>query len=139
MNTSDVMIVGDLHGDWGKLNHLINHKQPKTILQVGDFGWWPKLQISKPVLYGQQKPWKLKGIKAPDTYVYFCDGNHEDHWDLQNKCPSIINTPVWLYSHVYYMPRSSIIRLDDGRIVLFIGGADSIDKDHRIVGVDWFP
>lgn len=133
-----IIVVGDLHGDWGRLNQLINQKTPSTILQCGDFGWWPKLSIGKPVLYGQQKPWNAKGIKPGQTTIYWCDGNHEDHWDLLNRVPTNINTSVWLYDRVYYMPRGTILALPDGRTVLFIGGADSIDKDSRMMGVDWF-
>src|SRR5665647_2775680 len=32
-----------------------------------------------------------------------------------------------------------MLRLDDGRQVLFIGGAKSIDWRRRVAGWDWFP
>ena len=32
-----------------------------------------------------------------------------------------------------------LLGLPDGRIVLFMGGADSIDKKYRKIGFDWFP
>jgi hypothetical protein len=37
------------------------------------------------------------------------------------------------------MPRGSVYTLPDGRNILFMGGADSIDKHVRRLGVDWFP
>jgi len=37
------------------------------------------------------------------------------------------------------MPRGSTYKLDDGRNILFMGGADSIDKQWRTPGFDWFP
>lgn len=130
---SKIMVVGDLHGDWGKLNALIAQKQPEYVLQCGDFGWWPALEIKRPVLYGQQKPWKLKGVKPGKANVFWCDGNHEDHWALKR------GEPGRSYEKVMYMPRGSTISLPDGRVVLFMGGASSIDRSERTMGVDWFP
>ena len=37
------------------------------------------------------------------------------------------------------MKRGSTLTLPDGRVVLFMGGAMSIDKESRCQGVDWFP
>jgi Icc-related predicted phosphoesterase len=128
-----VLACGDLHGDWGRINELINKRKPEVILQCGDFGWWPKLEVTKPVLYHQQKPWKLRGIKHEDTAVLWCDGNHEDHESLLEHGQGAS------YGLVQYMPRGSVATLPDGRIVLFFGGAESVDKDQRIQGVDWFP
>jgi hypothetical protein len=130
----DIIVAGDLHGNWGAINTLINKKQPKMILQVGDFGWFPNFEVKKPVIYNHQVPWKLKGIKTNDTKIYFCDGNHENHEFL------IQDGQIYeLYENVYHCSRGSILGLPDGRKVLFIGGAESIDKDQRLIGHDWFP
>lgn len=129
-----IMAVGDLHGDWGKLNMLINQKQPDIVLQCGDFGWFPALECQRPVLYGRQSTWGLKGINPGDCQVFWCDGNHEDHWALRDWDKTAID-----YPGVTYMPRGSVLSLPDGRTVMFIGGADSIDKNQRKLGVDWFP
>lgn len=128
-----IMAVGDIHGDWGKLNALIQVKRPDYVLQCGDFGWWPALECSRPVLYGRQSSWLLHGVKPGNATVLWCDGNHEDHWNLRD-CGLMAS-----YPGVYWMPRGSVYELPDGRVVMFIGGADSIDKNHRRVGVDWFP
>ena len=77
MGRQKILVVGDTHGEWGRLNQLINTKCPDLILQCGDFGWWPKMEVTRPVLYGQQKVWHLNGIKPKKTRVYWCDGNHE--------------------------------------------------------------
>lgn len=37
------------------------------------------------------------------------------------------------------MKRGSYITLPDGRNILFIGGAQSLDKDAREPGINWFP
>jgi len=128
-----IIVVGDLHGDWGKLNALMSKKHPEIVLQCGDFGWWPQMDI-KPVLYGMQKEWKLRGVKPGDSLVYWCDGNHENHWDLEK-----FTEPTEVYDGVNYMPRGTTLTLPDGRVVLFIGGADSVDKGYRTLGIDWYP
>lgn len=129
-----IIVIGDLHGDWGSLNNLISRKHPDVILQCGDFGWWPKMEVTKPVLYGRQNTWVLKGIKPHETKVYFCDGNHEQHPELCQD--GLIHE---MYDNIYHASRGSILTLPDGRNVMFIGGADSVDKNHRILGHDWYP
>lgn len=127
--------MGDVHGEFGVLNSFINKRHPKIILQCGDFGYWPNLDVVF------KRDWKTGGyvksrtdnIKTQGTKIYWCDGNHEDHWSLQKR------ETDELWPDVFYMPRGSTMELPDGRTVLFMGGADSIDKDARKLGVDWFP
>ena len=128
MNT---LVVGDLHGDWSSLNQLINKKQPNLVLQCGDFGHWPALEYLKRNLYRDKSPWKLQGVKAQDAHVLWCDGNHEDHWHLREHNVN--------YQGVTYMPRGSVRMLTDQRMVMFVGGAESVDKSSRTLGIDWFP
>ena len=40
--------------------------------------------------------------------------------------------------NIFYMPRGSVLSLSDGRNVLFMGGAESVDKRRRTPGYDWF-
>ena len=155
----DIIVVGDLHGVWGPFNAMINEKNPNIILQCGDFGWWPKFHDTTNMWSGEYedisdeiigdpwqrvmakrvpKPWDQFGIKANDTKVYWCDGNHEDHWDLIEE-RNYMKAPCEMMPNVYYMKRGSVLQLPDGRNVLFMGGADSIDKGARTVGLDWFP
>lgn len=129
-----ILVVGDLHGDWGRLNILIQKKQPDIVLQCGDFGWWPAMEVQRPVLYGRQRTWTLRGVKPGCAKVYFCDGNHEQHPEL------IQDGGVHeMYENVFHCSRGSVLRLPGGRIVMFVGGANSIDKGQRTPGHDWFP
>jgi len=41
--------------------------------------------------------------------------------------------------NVFYQRRGSTLKLPDNRIVLFMGGADSTDKNVRTPYLDWFP
>jgi Icc-related predicted phosphoesterase len=126
---NDIVIMGDIHGEFGKLNKFINTKQPKMIIQVGDFGYWPRWNTET-----HKKEWaKEDVVKAQNTIIHFCDGNHEDHWALRDR------TTDELYPNTFYQPRGSYITLEDGRNVMFFGGAESIDKDYRVLGHDWFP
>lgn len=40
MGMEKILIVGDIHGDWGKMNALMQQKQPDIAIQCGDFGHW---------------------------------------------------------------------------------------------------
>jgi len=118
-----IMIVGDIHGEFGTLNTLINRKSPDLVIACGDFGYWPKF-----------KEYTLEDIKLQNTKrLLWCDGNHEDHWALKDRKSDEI------VPGVFYMPRGSTYTLPDGRVIMFMGGAHSIDKNMRSVGFDWFP
>ncbi len=134
-NKTNIMVCGDVHGAWGALNAIIQKYKPNIILQCGDFGYWPRFSN-----------YKIDCLKNKDTDIYFCDGNHEDHWSLgmffnsrEGGISQYLKTAVEIHPRVYYQRRGSIRQLDDGRIVLFIGGAESVDKQQRIIGRDWFP
>lgn len=116
-----ILVAGDTHADWSSLNILINKKNPDIILQCGDFGYWPN-----------EKGYELDKIKNGKCKIYWCDGNHERH-DLIKQ---LVSNEV--HPNIFYQPRGSYITLM-GKNILFIGGADSIDKQYRTPGYDWFP
>jgi len=128
-----IMIIGDCHGRFNDLNTLISKKKPDTILQCGDFGYFPK-EFNKSYIdtMGRIKTWKAD-IKNHNTKIYWADGNHEDHESLKAR------TTDELWPNVFYQPRGSVRMLPDGRNVLFMGGAYSIDSAYRTAGYDWFP
>ncbi len=132
-----IIVCGDTHGEWSYLNTLINKRNPDIILQCGDYGYWPSFEVKDIGLYDTQyvrrTTYKLCGVKNPNTKIYWCDGNHQECSKVNKRknneiCPNI-----------FYMKRGSTLTLPDGRVVLFMGGADSIDKQHRTPGHDWFP
>jgi len=142
-----IMIVGDVHGRWAELNKLISRHLPELILQCGDFGYWPgfdrtieRIEIDNNDHVYNRKPryWKFQGIKNNKIPIHWCDGNHEDHFSL-SKLDGDRNTPVEVMPNVFYQRRGSTLKLPDNRIVLFMGGADSTDKDVRTPYLDWFP
>lgn len=131
------LVVGDIHGEFAKLNKIINRRRDSIdmILQCGDWGYWPKFHGTTYVdrVTGKVKIENNYNVKNGKTKIYFCDGNHEDHESL-NKLESNEIIP-----NIFYMKRGTTLTLDDGRVVLFIGGASSIDKEFRTPGYDWFP
>jgi Icc-related predicted phosphoesterase len=117
-----IVAVGDTHGQFEKLTDFIIDKHPEIILQCGDFGYWPSFfNVKSMIVNGKTK-------------IYFCDGNHEDHSFLSKK-----KKRYEIKSNVFYQPRGTTLQLPDGRNVLFVGGASSIDRQFRIPGYDWFP
>ncbi len=131
------LVFGDIHGEFAKLNKIINRRRDSIdmILQCGDWGYWPKFHGTTYVdrVTGKVKIENNYNVKNGKTKIYFCDGNHEDHESL-NKLESNEIIP-----NIFYMKRGTTLTLDDGRVVLFIGGASSIDKEFRTPGYDWFP
>jgi Icc-related predicted phosphoesterase len=120
-----IIVIGDLHNAFGRLNDLINKKKVSGLEMViccGDFGYWPN------------KPWAepLTNIKPQGIPILWCDGNHEDHWAIKDRETDEL-VPL-----VFYKPRGSTHVLPDGRRILFMGGADSIDKHRRTEGDTWF-
>jgi len=119
----NIIATGDIHASFKYLNALINKYKHKLdlVLCCGDFGYWPNMD-------NEHEKIKTHGIP-----VLFCDGNHEDHWALK----ALKNNEI--APNVFYMPRGTTYKLKDGRTIMFMGGAFSIDWRSRRVGVDWFP
>lgn len=122
-----VLLVGDTHGVFGPLNTLINQQRPDIIVQLGDLGYWPNVW-----------PERLETINTQGADLLFCDGNHEDLESLYSKHPKTKDESVQLAKHIYWIPRGTIINLPVLGTTLFFGGANSIDKDWRTPGYDWF-
>jgi Icc-related predicted phosphoesterase len=117
-----IIVTGDIHNEFGRLNELISKKRPELVICCGDFGFWPNVPWGSP----------LSNIKTQGAKILWCDGNHEDHWSLKER------TTDELAPNIFYMPRGSIYKLEDGRNIMFMGGAHSIDMEMRTEGVDWF-
>ena len=126
-----IMVMGDVHGNWEYLNAIINRHHPDIILQCGDFGFFPKWDDHMPKRKIENR------LKMQDTKLYWCDGNHEDHWTLLDKHYKGQFSEI--LPNCFFATRGSVLELPDGRNVMFMGGGDSIDKAMRMVGYDWFP
>lgn len=124
-----VLVVGDVHANFAALQAVIVHTKAQQVLQVGDFGYWPNIQQFQLPKNG------FTGANGKPVPVHFCDGNHEDHHSLA-KLLATGTTEV--APHVFYQPRGSVLVLEDGRRVLFAGGAQSADRHLRVENESWF-
>lgn len=137
--------LGDVHGDWSRFNTLLNKMQHDyegeevTIFQCGDWGYFPHWEGLQTV---SGKLWNPHGVKLPKGFsLYTCGGNHED-WESLNGLIEVHGreNPIRLHEgkEVYFCPRGYVMQFPEFN-VLFMGGADSIDKEVRIPGHSWFP
>lgn len=132
-----IIIMGDIHADFGSLNQFLNKQKPDIVLQCGDFGWWPHRHGTEKIT--RNRRFDQYSIKPQSTKIYWCDGNHENHDDLQERVKATPDGPIEIpVPGCFYMPRGSILTLDDGRNILFFGGAMSTDKEGRVEGDDWW-
>lgn len=141
-NINKVCIFGDIHADWTTLNQFVNKKRPQVILQCGDFGYWPIIKCVKNpdnnISYESLFNGKKIKFGDVDCKIFWCPGNHENWWDLQKKYGRHGLEPIEILDNVFYCPLGSVLRVNHIN-VLFVGGADSFDKNVRTIGVDWFP
>ena len=119
-----IFCLGDIHGEFGMLNEFINKKHPETILQCGDNAYY----------WGRDN----KGnIKPQDTKIYFVPGNHEN-WDMFEEAVGRRGTvPIEVEKNIFMCPIGSTIEIN-GQTILFVGGADSIDKMRRLPKLSWW-
>ena len=115
-----ILLLGDIHGNAGVLKQALDiSKQSNAvaIIQLGDFGMLP-----------DNEEWFRENIRDAHIPIYFIDGNHDDcrKWTKLEEV-----TRIWDDRELFYIPRGTVMELD-GRIVAFMGGASSIDKNIRL-------
>lgn len=145
--SNPILVVGDTHGNSNYWAWFFNKAQlpqrwgVKTIISVGDWGYWPRLRDGG--LYIELLETKLAEL---DIEFLFIDGNHEDHETL-NSVPldetNFLFDPTRPYlrritQHISHIPRGTMIQRE-GKNILCVGGTFSIDRDNCTQGYDWFP
>lgn len=130
----NIIVIGDTHANFRYLNRIIAEEHPDIIFVCGDFGYWNK------AIFNAGSGMFHDDIQNGETKIYFCDGNHEDHSKLQQLVKIHgWKKPIEVSKNIYYCPRGSSLVLEDGRKVLFFGGAKSTDREMRLAYFDWFP
>lgn len=117
-----ITFIGDTHTRFYHIREILNMDND-MIISTGDFGYWPCVIDIQNALYFMSRQNKR---------LYFCDGNHENHWALNE----LYNNDI--VNNVLYMKRGKVITIN-GKNILFMGGANSVDKNSRKIGIDWFP
>ena len=129
------MWVGDTHADIPRMQDILNlaaEQQVEYIIQLGDFGWWPRWSGGLDFINYVDHTIEELGLNP----LIFVPGNHEDYADIMDKYadPKLHE----LRDNIYMTGRGYHTVIGSKR-VLFVGGAVSVDKDVRTSGWDWFP
>lgn len=136
----DIMLLGDSHGDDNFIRGALIWAQAhgiERVLQVGDFGYWPKFDSGQRFL-------KACGEISIETGVdlYFLDGNHEDHDELnalQARHPgSNFMRASKRQGAPIFIRRGATWEWEGTRFGAF-GGAYSVDRGARTKFHSWFP
>jgi len=132
-----ILLVGDLHRNTLAALQVIDHAQSlgaDLILQVGDFGFWPRGNNNSGQKYLRKVDAKLAAFGLD---LWFIPGNHED-------LPSLAGRPIGddglrvITEHIREIPVGHRWTWGSTRW-LGIGGAPSVDQHLRTEGFDWFP
>jgi len=131
-----IYITGDTHGKMSRFN-IDNFPMQKELTKndymiiTGDFGLvWNGDK--------EEKYW-LDWLHKKNYVSCFVDGNHSNH-DMLDKMPvSIWNGGKvhFINNNVIHLMRGQVFNINGTKIFTF-GGADSIDKQHRIEGKSWW-
>lgn len=127
-------VAGDWHGNTGWALKTIRkfHDQGVThVVQLGDFGIWGGADAAVFVRKVQRDLAKF------NMMLYVIPGNHEDYVRI-DSCPVDSETGMQHYSdNIRLMPRGYRMSVS-GRQVLFLGGANSIDREWRTPFISWW-
>ncbi|RKR75898.1 calcineurin-like phosphoesterase family protein [Frondihabitans australicus] len=133
-------MAGDWHGSIRWIQTLlprIRRLAPdvKTILQLGDFGYWLAGERPGKGYLAAVDFWaKQAGIER----IWVTPGNHEDWGRLSQLFADRPGEPVPITDRTLALPRGYRFTLG-GRTFMSFGGAASYDTHHRTEGVDWWP
>lgn len=137
-----IMFLGDTHGDRGFTREAIRYAAEggiNRIVQVGDFGFWPRVNNGTKFLHDVGK----QSVQSM-VPLYFLDGNHEDHDYLDALKGRGKEGEPWVHYGKYpvtYIKRGA--RWEWGGVWFgAFGGAYSIDRRYRTMhgpAYGWFP
>ncbi len=133
---STVALAGDWHGNaaWARARIAdVAARGVTLILHLGDFGIWPG-PSGKQYLLEIEKTCAEHGVG-----IWITPGNHED-WGrltLLWSHPKHAGKPLHLTENIAVLPRGYRFTLE-GRHFVSLGGAPSVDLEHRSVGKAWW-
>lgn len=132
-----ILMLGDTHANTRWTVNAIEsaHKLgAERVFVVGDFGYWPDPYMGHPdFLKDVSEAAMVEGV-----HVDWVDGNHEDFKNLYLNHLKDHDAPVQILPGVNWYPRG--VRWEWGGVTFMaMGGAASIDRQHRTPGISWFP
>nr|WP_300146203.1 metallophosphoesterase family protein [Propionicimonas sp.] len=127
----------DLHMNALAAHQVIDHAQAldaDLILQVGDFGFWPRSNSNAGQKYLRKVDARLAAV---GLNLWFVPGNHED-WPALARRPIGEDGLRLISDQIREIPLGHRWRWGTTDWV-GIGGAPSVDKHLCTEGLDWFP
>ncbi len=145
MKKNRIFVCGDTHGlpqDTKKLNGKNFPEQKEltkddVLIQLGDFGWvWYEIGVNK-----EQEYW-LDWLAEKNYTLAVVLGNHENYdiiegFPLIEKWGNKLNILKRKKGEIYFFRRGAVY-LINGRKILTIGGAESIDRFSRTAHISWW-
>ncbi len=133
--TGDTHIPHDIHklrNDSIKGNF---ETPPNYVIVTGDFGLLWSNEENNPT----EIHWK-KWLEEKPFITLFCGGNHEN-WNRLNALPTVnvFGAEVGQISDKIFHLRHSNIYTIENKTFFVLGGAESTDKDSRILNISWWP
>jgi predicted phosphodiesterase len=130
-----IFVTGDIHNsDFHRFKKFKSEFKPTkddVLLVAGDFGlpWYlpESMNHSSDLFY-------IKQLSEKPFMTCFVDGNHEN-FDLLNALPQVEmfgNTCGKLSDKIFHLKRGNIYTIQ-GKKILALGGASSVDKAWRII------
>lgn len=122
-----MIFIGDIHGNFKKLFSLINNSEVKndTFIQIGDFGVGFRPIEDEYLLLSFINEMLIED--GNDMYVI--RGNHDN--------PSYFTEDKFGFSNIKFLPDFHVLEIN-GKTILTVGGALSIDRIQRREGVDYW-
>lgn len=126
-----IYVLGDTHRtkNINKLLEINKLTSNDYVIITGDFG------IIMPDLHKEL----LYELEKKDFTILFCDGNHEG-FDVLNSYPieNWNGGNIHKIGHnVFHLMRGQVFEIEGKKIFTF-GGAETIDKVNRNIGIDWW-
>lgn len=133
-----IAVAGDWHGhSMGasmSIEKVAETSEAQAILHLGDFGLWSGDSGRKYLFYVN------KVLTKFDKYLFVTLGNHENY-DLLAKFENVPGMPGCVYSpdhdRIVFFNRGFSWTWSGNRFMSF-GGANSIDRQFRREGKDWW-
>lgn len=117
-----IYLLGDTHGNLNPIKKLLseNTKEGDTIIQLGDFG----------IGFVHEEKLKSLGekLKSQGVYCYAVRGNHDNPIPFQEGRN---------WGNLQLLPDNSVLQIEE-KSILFLGGAISVDRHFRTLGVDYW-
>jgi DNA repair exonuclease SbcCD nuclease subunit len=123
-------IIGDIHGEYKYFLHLIERYKMENchIIIAGDIG----LGFYKVNYYIDMFNMMNIKLKNKNIHLYLIRGNHDNPEWFSNP-----PEPLTLYSNIHIIKDYTVLNLCNHHI-LCIGGAVSVDKSDRYLGLTWW-